>query len=700
MKKSPTLLLPVLILLFLLASCDGIPGFSSASTATPLVPPTETSLPPDYTPGTPTPTATITPTIPPPPTEIPTITLTPTITRTPSLTPTPRVYVPAAAGTQVIDMGFPPIALENVPQLTPAWQAMRPEIRLAAQSADGQKLFVSTSNGLFVFDKSGAQLAHWRDVFTHAIPCKNCLTVNQDGTLFAVLTRNAGRWEAQVYDVQDIKWKNLRLSIPLEAVYRGRENEGLVILSSDGRFLAYAAGGSTLRVFNLQNGRQVLSSEKPLSDLQFSANNSLFAARDGRNLLLYDTQTWGNVATLLDNPPASLILPANDTPFALSPDSLSLAITFSNRLRIYSVDGLKTTREVTQPDGRARQWELSFVDESTLRGISIAWNANRTLATVTTTEWDIQSGQNLRFDTIETASLSPFPPSWEQELALEDSTNGLAVGEYNGFRYISSEMLLVSTERAACWVKIFTGEQNCFEDAENLMFSSDTIAFKEIVGGNRTLLQSWRGETILDVFGDYRVKAVDRSGEWILIDVRGAAADIYGRGRKYSSESVGGVFQSFAETRALFAYTTQQKSKTFVINIFEKASGKTLAQQRDVFLLKPLLMNREGALLLLKRDLDKGMTIVQVMEPPRYKIREVTRLPFQAEIMQMTYSTKEDLLAFGLSDGSVVVYSPDFELRETFQAFDRPVTALAFSPDDRFLAAASREGIKVFVARP
>lgn len=702
MKKLSAMTLPALLLLALLASCAGIPGTSPENPAAALIEPETPTLnpdiPPEYLTQAAEPAGVPTRTIPPPPTDIPTETPVPTSTPTitPSITPsptrTPRVFTPAAAGTPVIDMGFAPIELEVVPQLAPVWQAMKPVIRQAVPSGDGQKLFISTSNGLFVFGQSGEQLARWRDIFTHAIPCKNCLAVNQDGTLFVVLTRNAGRWEAQIYETQDFKWKTPRLNIPLEASYRGRENEGLVILSPDSRFLAYAAGDSTLRVFNLQNGRQVLSSEKPLRDLQFSPDSALFAVRDGRSLLVYDTQTWGT--------PSSLLLPATDTPFALSPDARSLAITFSNRLRIYSVEGFKITREVTQPGGRARQWELSFVDESTLRGVSTSWNATLTRATVITAEWDIQSGQNLRLDTIETDSLSPFPPSWEQEFALEDSTNDLAVGEYNGFRYISNEMLLVSTANGVCWVRIFVGEQNCFEDAENTMFSSDTIAFKEIVKDNRTILQNWRGETILDVFGDYRVKAVDRSGEWALIDVRGAAADLYAKGRPRASESVGGAFQAFAETRTLFAYTTQQRSRTFVITVFDKTSGKTLAQKRDVFLLNPLLMNRQGALMLLKRDLDKGLTIVQVMEPPRYDIREVKRLSFQAEIVMMAYSTREDLLAFGLSDGSVVVFSPDFELRETFQAFDSPVTALAFSPDDRFLAAASREGMKVFVVRP
>lgn len=699
MKKISAITLPALLLLALLASCAGIPGISPENlSATPTEPPTPTinpDIPPEFLTQAALPPGAPTRTIPPPPTDIPTETpIPPTITPsiTPSPTRTPRIYVPAAAGTQVIDMGFPVIELDGIAQLIPVWQAMKPVIRQAVPSGDGQKLFISTSNGLFVFDRSGAQLTHWRDIFTHATACRNCLTVNQDGTLFAVLTRHAGQWEVQVYETQDFKWKTTRLNISLETAYSGRENEGLVLLSLDGKFLAYAAGNSPLRIFNLQNGRQVLSSAKPLRDLQFSANSALLAVRDGRSLLIYDTKLWEK--------PSTLLLPATDTPFALSPDARSLAITFSNRLRIYNLENLKTTREVTQPDGKARQWELSFVDESVLRGVSASWNANRTRATVITAEWDIQSGKTLRFDSIETDSPSPLPPSWEQELALEDSANGLATGEYNGFRYIGNEMLLVSTAHVVCWLKIFSGEQNCFDDAESQLFSSDTIAFKEITGGNRTLLQNWRGATILDVFGDYRVKAVDRSGKWILIDVRGAATDVYGEGRKYASESVGGALQSFTETRLLLAFMTQMASKTFVITIFDKQSGQTLAQKKDVFLFKPLLFNRAGALLLLKRDFDKGLTILQVMEAPRYDIREVTRLSFPAEVVTMAYSTRENLLAFALTDGAVMVYSPDFELREAFQAFDSPVTALAFSPDDRLLAAASREGIKVFAVRP
>lgn len=694
MKKIFPLPLWILAPFFLLVACGApaTPVEPSTETPSPIPIPTEYYVPENLPPGAPTRT------IPPPPTEIPTETITPTITLTPiptltpSLTPTPKIYVPVAPGTPVIDMGFQGITLETVPQLTPAWQAVRPEIRQAVPSGDGQKLFISTSNGLFVFDKSGAQLAHWRDIFTFGLPCQSCLSVNQDGSRFAVLARNAGRWEVQVYDVQDVKWTTRRLSIPLETTFRGRENEGLVLLSPDSSFLAYAMRGATLRIFNLQSGRQVFSSEKPLNDIQFSADSGLFIARESRNLLLYNTKTWEK--------PATLLLPAIDTPFAVAPDAQSLAIAFANRLRIYAIDGLKVAREFTQPGNQARQWQLSFLDESTLQGVSITWNGARTRATVVTAAWDIQSGQTMSFNMKETDSLSPFPPGWELDFPLEDSTNDVRVGEYNAFRFISNEMLVINTTHAVCWLKFIVAEQNCVEDTESVVFSSDTIAFKETVSSNRTLLQSWRGETVLDVFGEYRVRSVDRSGEWILIDVRGAATDLYGRGRKRAEESVGGAFQAQAETRTLIAYSTQQRSQTFVITVTEKSSGKTLAQKKDVFLLNPLLLNQKGALLLLKRDIDKGLTIVSRMEPPRYDIREVTRLTLPAEVQVMAYSTREDLLAFALADGSVVVYSPDFELSAVFQAFDSPVTALAFSPDDRFLAAASRDGIKVFVVRP
>lgn len=689
--------LVVLVSMLLLVGCQALP-LPLPQAEPPALPATETptinpAIPPEYLTE-----AALPRTIPPPPTDIPTETPSPTVTPsltptfTPSPTRTPRVIVPAAAGTQVIDFGYQPIDLPGVPRLIPIWQAMRPVIRQAVPSGDGQKLFVSTANGLFVFDRSGALLAHWRDVFTTSLACSTCLSVNRDGGLFAVLTRNAGRWEAQVYEVRDVKFKALRLSIPLETAYRERENEGVVLLSPDGVFLAYAAGNAPLRVFDLTSGRQVLTSEKPLRSLQFSGDGARFAVRDGRNLLLYDTKTWAK--------PATLLLPAGDTPFALSPDARLLAITFANRLRVYQTETLKPVREVTMPDGKARQWQLTFVHENTLRGLSVTWNATRTRATVVLAEWQPLSGQNLRFETSETDALSPFPADWPAQLPFEDSSSGMGLGEYHAFRFITAETLLVGAPNTVCWLKILSGEQNCVSDPANRLFTTDSIALKEIVQEKRTLLQTWRGEPLLDVFGDYRVRAVDRSGEWILIDVRGAAADLYARGRPRASESVGGAFQAFAENRALFAYTTQQRNRTFVITIFDKTSGKTIAQQRDVFLFSPLVMNRQGTLFLLKRDLDKGLTIVQSMQPPRYDLREVKRLNFQAGVLAMAFSTQENLLAFALADGSVAVYSADLELREFFQAFDSPVLALAFSPDDRFLAAASAEGIRVFAVRP
>ena len=156
MKKYLALLLFGFMLAFLVVSCGAIPSFSFSSTNTPLPSPTL-----DLTPSK---------TIPPPPTDVPTATITPSITPTVTLTPTPKIYAPAGPGTPMVDMGFPLITFDSVPQLTPVFQAMKADVRTSAASGDGEKLFVSTSNGLFVFNKAGEQLAYWGNIFTFDIP--------------------------------------------------------------------------------------------------------------------------------------------------------------------------------------------------------------------------------------------------------------------------------------------------------------------------------------------------------------------------------------------------------------------------------------------------------------------------------------------------------------------------------------------------
>lgn len=684
MKKLLSLFLTGTVALILVAACSvlpALPGLTGSSST-----PAESALQPSGQSSV---------TIPPPPTILPTLTatltatITPSPTVTPSLTPTPRLFLPAAPGTPVVDMGFSALTLDTLPQVQPVFQAMHAQIRQAVSSRDGKKLFVSTSNGLFVFDQSGNQLAHWLDIFTISQPCQRCLAVNLDGSRFAVATRQAGQWQVQLYAV-DGGWAIPKLAFPVQAGFLGAINEAQVAISPDDLYLAYSVGDSELRVFNLQTGLQAFSSPHPLGDLLFTPDGSQFLAREGRNLLFYKTEDWSQSD--------SLLLPAQDTPLAVSPDGTLLAIAYGTRLRVYQLATLEALREISQPPGGAREWTLTFLNGTTLQGVGVDWNGTHTLATVTIAEWDAQSGQNTRLETLETDSPSPLPPQWNLPLPLADSTNGLEIGELRAFRFISDGMILLNTTHAVCWLKTISAELTCNTDPEHDLFSSDSTAYREIAG-ERTQLQSWQGETVLDV-GAYQIAALDRKGEWVLVDLKGLGTDLYARNKTLPEESVGGAFQNFTEALNWMAFTTQQKSRTFLITIVDKTSGNTLAREPIDFIYPPLLMRKDGTLLVLRRDLDKNQVIFNLMAPPQYTLSEVARLALPAQINQMVTSAREDLLALALADGSVVVTAPDFSASATFQAFDSPVTGLSFSPDGRYLAAVSREGLKIFAAQP
>lgn len=369
MKKLSALFLTGFILIFFSASCGTLPALPFLSAAT---------LPPaDGAPALPTNTYPPPPTVEPSLTPVPTSTAIPTATITPSPTVTPRVYQPSAPGTPFVDQGFAPFTLENAPQLKVVFQAMRADVRQAVPSRDGTKLFVSTSNGLFVFDQSGKLLAHWLDIFTTSHPCQRCLDVNRDGSRFAVAARSAGQWQVTVYAV-DGNWAIPKLAFPVEKDFLGADNEARVAFSPDDLYLAYSAGASALRVFNLQTGLQVFSVPQPPDDILFTPDGALFIIRQARNLLFYSTTDWGT--------PSSLLLPAENTPFTVSPDGKLLAITFGHRLRIYSLETRKSVLEFNQPPGGEREWRLSFLTEPRSR----AW----ALSGIRLTAWPLSPSQN------------------------------------------------------------------------------------------------------------------------------------------------------------------------------------------------------------------------------------------------------------------------------------------------------------------
>lgn len=210
-------------------------------------------------PFTPTQTLTSTITRTPRPSETPTMTLTQRSTPTPvTFTPTATSPYPVGPQTPLPDGGFVEIATENVAQLKPVFSIVRQEVWQSAASRDGTKLFVATNNGIFVYDRQGQQLAHWPSLILHNQPCASCISVNGDGTRFAITTHREGQWFAQVYNVHDDQ-ASLLLEKPIEAPVRGLINEVRVAISSGGALLAYGAADKDTTVIDMNNSQVLLT---------------------------------------------------------------------------------------------------------------------------------------------------------------------------------------------------------------------------------------------------------------------------------------------------------------------------------------------------------------------------------------------------------------------------------------------------------
>ncbi|MCX6065661.1 MAG: hypothetical protein NT121_07895, partial [Chloroflexi bacterium] len=160
-----------------------------------------------------------------------------------------------------------------------------------------------------------------------------------------------------------------------------------------------------------------------------------------------------------------------------------------------------------------------------------------------------------------------------------------------------------------------------------------------------------------------------------------------------------GLLQGFAENQQLIVFSAREKENTFTITVVEKATGNGIYQKKDNFLYKPLLMTADGTIYYLQNELDRNQTVLNVIEPVNHQISEVTRLALPAEPVSMTLSST-GLFAIGQKDGSVLVMNRDGGQSASFQAATSAIDRLAFSPDGRFLAVASAEGVRVFAVLP
>ena len=694
--KTQTAALAV-ILLALLSACNN-PAVIPADLAVTLPPNQDiivrATQPPSPPPGseTPTPQDTVTPS----PTQIASVTF------TPNPAPTRKSPYPAAPGTPVIDLGFQPISVEQVKFLKPVFSLQTTPIRRhSAISTDGQRLFMSSSDGTFLFNRQGEILAHWPDILTANIACDSCISTNRDGSQLAIITRSAGNWEAQVYDVRGNQ-AALNLALPVAPAFLASPNEAGIAIAPDGAFLAIHAGAGSLRVLDLKTKLQVLDFTRPVSGIGFTPDSANFVIHSGSQLLFYSVKTW--------NSPTNLLLPSENTPYAFSPDGKLVAIALPSLLRVYSISGIMESThqfnevfsEINIPPNNAtnRVWEIAFSDNTTLAGYAIRWDTQHVNAIVESGQWDLPARKTLRFDTSNSSTPDALAALWGSPLTLPVTTNILTADTlaFNGFHFISAGILLVNSTHTICWIKLFTADNTCFSDPEHALFASDSNSFKEMSSDNKTSLADFHsGKAVIQV-GPYPVLAINRSGDFAFINT-GQGTDLYRKAIKLPQESIKGLLQSFAENTKLFVIITAESATGFRITVVDKTTGNATFLLKQNFLYKPVLMTANGTIYYTQYNLTDNQTSFMTLDPKTHDNSQIAKLTIPAEPRALALSST-GLFAVGQKDGAVLIMSQDGGQSASFQAAASEIESVDFSPDGRLLAVACSDGVRVFAVLP
>ncbi len=652
-----------IIFLFLLAGCGTLPA---------LLAPEPSPVVMTVDPSTPTPLPSQTPAR-----IIPTATQPPTVTATSIPVATRRSPFPVQLSTPVVDLGFLPIGMVSAPNLQELFKLETRQFRQYTTSPDGQYVLATSAAATYLYIRSANLTITFPQVTGYNLSCHSCLSITADGSRFALLARAAGEWQVQVFDVNGDQLLPVQ-AISLDVDFASRENPATLALSPDGRYLAYSARSQPVQALNLDSGEQVFSYRNPADQLAFTPDGSRLMVFAGREMLFWDTTTWKN--------PVNLLAARSNQAWAFSPDGASIALALPNRLQVYDIASLKIIRQIILPADNAREWEIGFNGPHAVRGYA------PTDTGYTMVEWNIETGETLRYEEIASPAPGTMEVFWAFSLPGVAPSGVINIPEIRLLRFVSPDTLLVNGGNYACWLRLATGENQCFTDPENTLVTSDGLTFRERLGTNATILEGLQsGQQVLET-GTYRIFGVSRMADFVIVDLNNEGTYLYQQNGESPLVSFGGPLRDVAENAQFMIFHTVVRG-TSSLTLFDKRNFREAPnlveyQKTGSSIQKPVAISADGGeVYFLELNRDTGQSALNVVDLEG-RISLLARLELPAEPEEMVVSTT-GLFVIGLQDGSLFFYDSVSGNTLVQQFAQEPISRMSFSPDGRFLAVAS-----------